>query len=133
MSPKSSHFIVIGMRTPVYSCYHVYSKVSDKNACQSVDSDLTTAATIQFHDALLLYEICNPAEQLYCWYLPFRKIAILFQFLLFCAILFQFLLFGAILFQFLLFGAILLGAVCRGLLKPYATAKDRTEDPLIYR
>ena len=28
--------------SPVYSCYHVYSKVSDKNACRSRDSDLTT-------------------------------------------------------------------------------------------
>ena len=35
-----------GMRTPVYSCYHVYSKVSDKNACRSIDSDLTTHSTI---------------------------------------------------------------------------------------
>ena len=35
-----------GMRTPVYSCYHVYSKVSDKNACRSIDCDLTTHSTI---------------------------------------------------------------------------------------
>ena len=32
--------------SPVYSCYHVYSKVSDKNACRSRDSDLTTHSAI---------------------------------------------------------------------------------------
>ena len=37
--------VVSGMRTPVYSCYHVYSKVSDKNACRSIDSDMTTHST----------------------------------------------------------------------------------------
>ena len=30
----------------VYSCYLVYSKVSDKNACRSRDSDLTTHSAI---------------------------------------------------------------------------------------
>ena len=30
----------------VYSSYHVYSKVSDKNACRSRDSDLTTHSAI---------------------------------------------------------------------------------------
>ena len=34
------------MRTPVYGCYHVSSKVSDKNAFRSVDSDLTTHSMI---------------------------------------------------------------------------------------
>ena len=34
--------VVSGIRTPVYSCYHFYSKVSDKNACRSIDSDLIT-------------------------------------------------------------------------------------------
>ena len=37
--------VVSGMRTKVYSCYHVYSKVSDKNACRSIDSDMTTHST----------------------------------------------------------------------------------------
>ena len=37
--------VVSGMRTPVYSCYHVYSKDSDKNACRSIDSDMTTHST----------------------------------------------------------------------------------------
>ena len=32
--------------SPVYSCYHVYSKVSDKNACRNRDSDLTTHSAI---------------------------------------------------------------------------------------
>ena len=30
----------------VYSCYRVYSKVSYKNACRSIDSDLTSHFTI---------------------------------------------------------------------------------------
>ena len=34
------------VRTAVYSCHRVYSKVSDKNACRSIDSDLTTHSTI---------------------------------------------------------------------------------------
>ena len=38
--------VVSGKRTTVYSCYYVYSKVSDKNACRSIDSDLTTYSTI---------------------------------------------------------------------------------------
>ena len=32
--------------SPVYSCYHVYPKVSDKNPCRSRDSDLTTHSAI---------------------------------------------------------------------------------------
>ena len=43
---SSSNPVVSGMRTPVFSCYHVYSKVSDKNACRSTDSYLTTHSTI---------------------------------------------------------------------------------------
>ena len=38
--------VVSGMKTPVYGCYHIYSKVSDKNAFRSVDSDLTTHSMI---------------------------------------------------------------------------------------
>ena len=40
--------VMSGMRTQSiwYSCYHVYSKVSDKNASRSIDSDLTTLSTI---------------------------------------------------------------------------------------
>ena len=40
--------VVRGMRihVPVYSCYHIHSKVSDKNACRSIDSDLITVSTI---------------------------------------------------------------------------------------
>ena len=38
--------VVSGMRTPVYGCYHIYSKVSDKNAFRSVDSDLTIHSMI---------------------------------------------------------------------------------------
>ena len=39
--------VVSGMRTPIYGCYHIYSKVSDKkNAFRSVDSDLTTHSVI---------------------------------------------------------------------------------------
>ena len=30
----------------VYSCYYVYFKVSYKNACRSIDSDLTSHSTI---------------------------------------------------------------------------------------
>ena len=55
-----------GLITPGYSCYHVFSKVLDKNACRSIDSDLTVRFWNQFHNALLLYEVCNKitAEQL---------------------------------------------------------------------
>ena len=44
LNPK--HSFVSGMRTPVYSCNYVYSKVSDKNACPCIDSDLITHSTI---------------------------------------------------------------------------------------
>ena len=37
---------VSGTITSVYSCYHIYSKVSDKNACRTINSDLTTDFTI---------------------------------------------------------------------------------------
>ena len=46
---------VSDMTTPFYNNCLVYSKVSAKHACRSVDSDLTTHYTIQFHDGLLLY------------------------------------------------------------------------------
>ena len=38
--------VVSGMRTPVSSCYHVYSKGLDKNVCRSIDSDLTSHSSI---------------------------------------------------------------------------------------
>ena len=38
--------VVSGIKTSVHSCYHICSTVSDKNACQSIDSDLTTHSTI---------------------------------------------------------------------------------------
>ena len=31
--------VVSGMRTLVHSCYHIYSKVLDKNACRSIKGD----------------------------------------------------------------------------------------------
>ena len=43
-TPNQPNPVVSGMRTPVYSCYHVYSKVSDKNV--EVYSDLTTHSMI---------------------------------------------------------------------------------------
>ena len=45
-TPNQSNPVVGGKRTPVYSCYYVYSEVSDKNACRSTDSDLTTHSMI---------------------------------------------------------------------------------------
>ena len=55
--------VVSGMRTPVHSCYHIYSKVLDKNACRSIKGDLTTHPTIldSVSRRLLLYEICRTA------------------------------------------------------------------------
>ena len=38
--------VVSGMRTQVYNCYHIYSKVSNKNACRSIHNDLTTHSMI---------------------------------------------------------------------------------------
>ena len=46
LNPKQPNPIVSGMRTPVYSCYYMYSNVSDKNACRSIDNGLTTHSTI---------------------------------------------------------------------------------------
>ena len=43
---KQPNPVVSGKRTPVYSCYYVYTKVSDKNACRSIDSYLSTHSTI---------------------------------------------------------------------------------------
>ena len=45
---NQSNPVVSGMRTQSiwYSCYHVYSTVSDKNASRSIDSNLTTHSTI---------------------------------------------------------------------------------------
>ena len=43
---NQSNPVVSGKRTPVYSCYYVYSKVSDKNACRSIDSYLSTHSMI---------------------------------------------------------------------------------------
>ena len=43
---KKPNPVVSGMRMPVYGCYHIYSKVSDKNAFRSVDSNLTTHSMI---------------------------------------------------------------------------------------
>ena len=54
--------VVSGLRTPVYSCYHIYSEVLDKNACGGIKGDLTTHSTIL--DSVSRYEIC---EQLSRW------------------------------------------------------------------
>ena len=58
--------VLSGTRTPVYSCYHIYSKVLDKNACQSIEGDLTTHSTLldSVSRRLLLYEICRTAFSL---------------------------------------------------------------------
>ena len=55
--------VVSGMRTPVHSCYHIYSKVLDKNASRSIKGDLTTHSTIldSVSRRLLSYEICRTA------------------------------------------------------------------------
>ena len=71
--------VVSGMRTPIYSCYHIYSKVLDKNACRSVKGDLTTHSTIldSVSRRLLLYEICRTAFPLV---VSQRKLVTLFSF-----------------------------------------------------
>ena len=71
--------VVSGMRTPIYSCYHIYSKVPDKNACRSVKGDLTTHSTIldSVSRRLLLYEICRTAFPLV---VSQRKLVTLFSF-----------------------------------------------------
>ena len=68
-----------GMRTPVYSCYHIYSKVLDKNACRNIKGDLTTHSTIldSVSRRLLLYEICRTAFPLV---VSQRKLVTLFSF-----------------------------------------------------
>ena len=68
-----------GMRTPVYSYYHIYSKVLDKNACRSIKGDLTTHSTIldSVLRRLLLYEICRTAFPLV---VSQRKLVTLFSF-----------------------------------------------------
>ena len=38
--------VMSGMRTPVYSCYHVCSTLLDKNVSPSIDSDLSSHSTI---------------------------------------------------------------------------------------
>ena len=83
VNPKTTNQpnpVVSDMRTPVYSCYHVYSKVSDKNACRSKDSDLTTNSTIldSISDTLSLYEICITDFPLV---VSQRKLVTRFQFL----------------------------------------------------
>ena len=75
VKPKTTNLpnpVVSGMTTPVYSCYQVYSKVSDKNAYRIIDSDLTTHSAIldQFYGALLQNSF------------PKGKLITLFQFLL---------------------------------------------------
>ena len=71
--------VVSGMRTPVYSCCHIYSKVLDKNACRSIKGDLTTHSTIldSVSRRLLLYEICRTAFLLV---VSQRKLVTLFSF-----------------------------------------------------
>ena len=71
--------VVSGTRTPVYSCYHIYSKVLDKKACRSVKGDLTTHSTIldSVSRRLLLYEICRTAFPLV---VSQRKLVTLFSF-----------------------------------------------------
>ena len=64
VKPKTTNqpnLVVSGMRTPVYICYHIYSKVLDKNACRSIKGDLTTHFTIldSVSRRFLLYEICR--------------------------------------------------------------------------
>ena len=71
--------VVSGMRTPVHSCYHIYSKVLDKNACRRIKGDLTTHPTIldSVSRRLLLYEICRTAFPLV---VSQRKLVTLFSF-----------------------------------------------------
>ena len=71
--------VVSGMRTPVYRCYRIYSKVLDKNACRSIKGDLTTHSTIldSVSRRLLLYEICRTAFPLV---VSQRKMVTLFSF-----------------------------------------------------
>ena len=82
LNPKTTNQpnpVVSGMRTPVYSCYHIYSKVLDTNACQSIKGDLTTHSTIldSVSRRLLLYEICRIAFLLV---VSQRKLVTLFSF-----------------------------------------------------
>ena len=68
-----------GMRTPVYSCYHIYSEVLDKNASRSMKGDLTTHSTIldPVSRRLLLHEICRTSFPLV---VSQRKLVTLFSF-----------------------------------------------------
>ena len=82
LNPKTSNQpnpVVNDMRTPVYSCYHIYSNVLDKNACRSIKGDLTTHSTIldSVSRRLLLYEICRTAFPLV---VSQRKLVTLFSF-----------------------------------------------------
>ena len=60
--------VLSDMRTPVYSCYYNYSKVSDKNACRSWDSGLTILFLrfwIQFRRFVVVWNLQNgfPADR----------------------------------------------------------------------
>ena len=51
VKPKTTNLpnpVVSGMKPPVYSCYQVYSIVSDKNAYPIINSDLTTHSAILY-------------------------------------------------------------------------------------
>ena len=81
--------VVSGMRTPVYSYYHLYSRVLDKIACRSIKCDLTTHSTIldSVSRRLLLYEICRTALPLV---VSQRTLVTLFSFFIALSIFFKF-------------------------------------------
>ena len=53
--------VMSGMRTPVYSCYHVYSRVSDKNACRST-VELQWLEHLWDHDNMLETRVVRANE-----------------------------------------------------------------------
>ena len=74
--------VVSGMRTPVVGCYHIYSKVSDKNAFRSVDSDLTTHSMILDSISGRFVVVLNLQNSFPAGSFPREKLVTLFQFLL---------------------------------------------------
>ena len=77
-----------GMRTQIYGCYHIYSKVSDKNAFRSVDSDLTTHSVILDSISRRFVVVLNLQNSFPAGSFQKGKLVTLFQFLLHSAFFF---------------------------------------------
>ena len=77
--------VMSGMRTPVYSCYYIFSKVSNKNACRSISDYSFYESGFRF---TMLCCCMKFAEKLSRWWFPKGKLVTLFQFLLHSAFYF---------------------------------------------